>query len=226
MSKTLTAVDRSSRQRMTRFAVRFFTGETLLARLGRAVCRAEALSRKEFFETWEVARSIRKRVRGRPVLELAAGHGLLAALMIILDDSIATATCVDKRKPVSHDRLMEALEEAWPRLAGRVSYQERAIEPSVPASGSLAVSVHGCGAVTDQVLDIALAARCAVAVLPCCHDFDRSDDGGLRGWMEPTLAIDAARAGRLAHAGYRIITTTVPAGITPRNRLLIGWPRP
>ena len=26
--------------------------------------------------------------------------------------------------------------------------------------------------------------------------------------------------------GYRVVTTTVPEDITPRNRLLIGWPRP
>ncbi len=218
--------DKSSRNRMTRCATKFFTGETLFARLGRAVCRAETLSRKEFFETWEVARRIRKRLRGRPVLELAAGHGFLAALMIILDDTIPSATCVDTSKPLSHERLIATLEEAWPRLAGRVAYQERRIEQVVLPTDALIVSVHGCGTLTDQVLGLALAARCPVAVLPCCHDFSDSDDLGLRGWMEPSLAIDAARAARLSLGGYRVVATTIPEDITPRNRLLIGWPVP
>ena len=63
-----------------------------------------------------------------------------------------------------------------------------------------------------------------MAVLPCCHDLDEQDDVGLSGWMEGTLAVDAARAGRLKAAGYEVVTKTIPADITPKNRLLVGWP--
>ena len=79
-----------------------------------------------------------------------------------------------------------------------------------------------CGPLTDVVLERAIAARARVAVLPCCHDVDRSDPGGLSGWMNDALAIDAMRARRLAGAGYRIWTHVIPDEITPKNRLLIG----
>ena len=217
---------KSSRRRLNRFSLRYFSGDNLFAAVGRAVCRAETLPRRELFESWEVAKRIRDQARGRPIYELAAGHGFLAALMLILDESIPHAVCVDRSKPLSHDRLVEALVEDWPRLRGRVLYREEAIEGVEIPPEALAVSVHGCGSVTDTVLDKALAVRCPVAVLPCCHDFDKSEDGGLGGWLGSRLAIDVARANRLTAAGYEITTTTIPDEITQRNRLLIGGPRP
>lgn len=217
-------INKHTRSRLTRFSLKFFPGEGLFDRVGQAVCGAECLPRKEFFETWEVARRLRKRFRDRPVVELAAGHGFLSILLLLLENGIPSATCYDIAKPLSHDKLLSALTPKWPRLAGRVTYEEMGIEKAEVTPESLVVSVHACGALTDLVLDRALAARAAVAVLPCCHNIEKSDDGGLLGWMEATLAIDAARAGRLSAAGYKVITTTIPEEITPRNRLLMGWP--
>jgi hypothetical protein len=42
--------------------------------------------------------------------------------------------------------------------------------------------------------------------------------------MDAALAIDVVRAHRLAASGYRVWTQTIPAEITPKNRLLIGAP--
>jgi hypothetical protein len=42
--------------------------------------------------------------------------------------------------------------------------------------------------------------------------------------VEPPLAIDIRRAVRLQEHGYRIWTQTIPAMITPKNRLLLGAP--
>jgi hypothetical protein len=81
---------------------------------------------------------------------------------------------------------------------------------------------HACGPLTDLLLERAIAAQARVAVLPCCHDVDRSDPGGLSGWMNDALAIDVMRARRLASAGYRIWTQVIAGEITPKNRLLIG----
>ena len=63
-----------------------------------------------------------------------------------------------------------------------------------------------------------------VAVLPCCHNLDDSDDGDLAGWLDGPLAVDVVRAQRLRQRGYRVWTQTIPAGITPKNRLLLGAP--
>ena len=88
------------------------------------------------------------------------------------------------------------------------------------------VSSHACGRLTDVVLDRAAAARARVAVLPCCHDLDSCDTGTLSGWLEGPLAIDVIRAVRLEQQGYRIWTQTIPATVTPKNRLLLGAPAP
>ena len=86
------------------------------------------------------------------------------------------------------------------------------------------VSAHACGTLTDRVLDAALAARAAVAVLPCCHSLGRCDTAGLEAWMPGDVAADAVRALRLRAAGYRVHVQTIPEEITPQNRLIIGIP--
>jgi hypothetical protein len=91
-------------------------------------------------------------------------------------------------------------------------------------AGDVVVSSHACGALTDRILDGAVEARARVAVLPCCHDFATLDAGDLAGWLDRALAIDAMRAVRLRQQGYRVWTQTIPAAITPQNRLLIGAP--
>jgi len=202
-----------------------FPGDTLFARLARAVCRAECLPRKELYEAWEVARRVRRRLRGRVVVDLAAGHGLLAYTMLLLDDSSPRAVCVDTRRPDSAPRLAAILEERWTRLRDRVTYLEAPIEAAPVDVDSLAASVHGCGPLTDQVIDRAIAANAPVAVLPCCHDLRACDTGHLEGWLDGPLAVDVTRAARLRHAGYRVLTQTIPGDVTPMNRLLLAWPQ-
>ena len=77
---------------------------------------------------------------------------------------------------------------------------------------------------TDVVIERALHAGARLAVLPCCHDFEACDTGGLEGWLDPALAIDVRRAARLEAAGYRVWTQSIPAEITPKNRLLLASP--
>jgi len=217
-------LSRSTRNVLNLRTIERFSGETLFARIARAVCEAECLPRKELYEAWETARRVRRQMRGGPVLELAAGHGLLSAILIILDDTTEAATCVDIKQPPSHERLVAALEKHWPRLRGRVRYLEGKIEDTaVPPDGLLA-SVHACGVLTDQVLDLAIKARNRVAVLPCCHDLRQCDTGDLDNWMDGPLAVDATRVARLRQAGFRVRTAQIPADITPKNRLLLGWP--
>ena len=80
------AMRRSSRNRLTAKQRTHFPGENLFDRIARAVCRAGVLPAKELFEAWEVARRVRRKYRGGRVVDLAGGHGLLAHIMLILDD--------------------------------------------------------------------------------------------------------------------------------------------
>jgi Methyltransferase domain len=214
----------SSRGRLTLRDVDRFPDDTLFHRVGRAVCRAGCLPRKELFEAWEVARRVRRLFRGGRVVDMGAGHGLLAHLMLLLDDSSPTALAVDKTPPPSSAALHESLTQTWPRLSGRVAFVARPLEDVEILCTDVVVSSHACGALTDLVLDRAVAARARVAVLPCCHDLGRCEAGPLTGWFDGPAAIDIRRAVGLEQKGYRIWTQTIPAGITPKNRLLLGGP--
>src|SRR4051794_1513340 len=214
----------SSTNRLTYRNLDRFPGVTLFDRIAQAVCRAGCLPRKELYEAWETSRRVRRLFRGGRVVDLGTGHGLLAQLMLILDDTSPCALAVDKVVPPSAATLHGALVDRWPRLSGRVHFVESPLQSVVVLPTDIVLSIHACGRLTDVVLERAIAARARVAVLSCCHNIDLCDAGGLSGWMDDALAIDVMRARRLAGAGYRIWTQIIPADITPKNRLLIGAP--
>jgi hypothetical protein len=216
----------SSRGRLTARDLDRFGGDTLFDRVARAVCRAGCLPRKELYEAWEVARRVRRLFRGGRIVDLCAAHGLLAHVLLILDDTSPDALVVDTAIAPSAAKVHRALVDAWPRLARRVTFVASPLDEVGLASGDLVVSIHACGALTDRVLDRAVAASARVAVVPCCHDRATCEVGGLRGWVDDPLAIDVMRAVRLADAGYRVWTQQIPRAITPKNRLLIGAPLP
>jgi hypothetical protein len=234
----------SSRNRLTVHDVGRFAGDTLFDRVARAACRARCLPRKELYETWEMARRVRRLFRGGRVIDLGGGHGLLAHVMLLLDDSSPSAVVIDKALPPSSAKLHTVLLQEWPRLAGRIELLTSALDGFDICATDVVVSSHACGALTDRVLDRAIAANARVAVLPCCHDLKvaneraseptRAERGsgaigdarGLSGWMDGPAAIDVMRAVRLTQHGYRVWTQIIPAEITAKNRLLLGAPRP
>ncbi len=217
-------LSRSSRNTLNEHHLHLFPGDTLFDRIAQAVCRAGTLPRKELYEAWEVARRVRKKFRRRRIIDCACGHGLLAHIMLILDDGSPEAIAVDKSIPESATRLSQALIQQWPRLAGRITYVKQRIETFQTLSGDLLVSVHGCGLLTDTILTKAIETPCPVAVLPCCQSKSKCDSAGLEGWMDRILAIDTARAMRMQYAGFRTYTRTIPSDITPKNRLLLAEP--
>ena len=214
----------SSKGRLTDRDLERFPGASLFDRLARAVCHAGCLPRKELYEAWEMARRVRRVFRGGRVVDLAAGHGLLAHVLLILDNSSPQAVSVDRTLPPSSARLHDVLADTWPRLAGRVVFDEGPLESVALSQGDLVVSAHACGALADLVLDRAAAVRARVSVLPCCHDLGIHDARLLSGWMDGPLAVDVMRAVRLEQRGYHVRTQTIPALITPKNRLLLGEP--
>jgi hypothetical protein len=218
------AFARGSGNRLTRHDLDRFAGDSLFDRLARVVCEGGCLPRKELYEAWEVARRVRRVFRGGRIADLAGGHGLLAHALLLLDDSSPAAVVVDPVMPKSARTLHHLLVRAWPRLGGRVEHVPAAVDEVALDAADVVVSCHACGALTDLVLGRAAAARARVAVLPCCHDEETCDTGGLAGWLEPSLAIDVVRATRLEASGYRVWTQRIPADITPKNRLLLAAP--
>ena len=218
--------DQASRSRLTHHDLPRFPGNTLFERIARELCQAECVPRKELYEAWEVARRARRRLRGGRVLDLACGHALVAHFMLILDDSSPCALAVDARLPLSAARVADCLSSAWPRLAGRLTLREAQLAEVEARPGDVVVSCHACGKLTDDVLEKAAMVGASVVVLPCCHSEMEGDLGGLTGWLDVALAIDVTRAAKLRSAGYEVHTQTIPASITPKNRLLLGSPKP
>jgi len=214
----------SSKARLTAHDLARFPRQTLFDRIARAVCAAGCLPRKELYEAWEVARRVRRLFRGGRIVDLGGGHGLVAQIMLLLDETSPAALVVDRVLPQSSAKLHAALVAVWPRLEGRVTFVTSAIADIELAEDDVVVSVHACGSLTDEVIARATQRRTKVAVLPCCHDLQTCDTGVLTGWMDGPAAIDAMRAVRLEARGYRVWTQTISADITPKNRLLIGAP--
>jgi len=217
-------IKKSSKSRLTVKQLSEYSGDTLFERIARAVCRAGTLPAKELFEAWEVARRVRRRYRGGRVLDLACGHGLLAHIMLLLDDSSPEALAVDTRLPLNTEKLSEAILATWPRLRGRIHLVASSLEDIVISRDDLIVSSHACGTLTDQIIAQSIKAGARLAVLPCCHNLARSDTGALEGWIDGPLAVDITRVARLRAAGYMVFTQRIPEEITPQNRLLMGHP--
>ncbi|MBW1753384.1 MAG: methyltransferase domain-containing protein, partial [Deltaproteobacteria bacterium] len=131
---------KSSKNRLTPRQQSLFAGNSLFDKIARAVCRAGTLPRKELHEAWEMAKRVRRRYRGGRIIDLACGHGLLAHIMLILDDSSKTAIAVDKKIPLNAGKLSNALITTWPRLQNRVIYKEMPVEESIILPDDIVVS--------------------------------------------------------------------------------------
>ncbi len=215
---------KSTKSRLTEKQLSVFPGDTLFDKLARAVCRAGTLPGKELFEAWEVARRVRRIFRGGRIVDLACGHGLLAHIMLLLDDSSKEALAVDLDFNTNTRQLSQLIIDRWPRLKNRIHFIRSRVEDIALGPDDLVVSVHACGRLTDTIIESAANAGARLAVLPCCHDIKLGDLGGLGGWVDGSLAIDVTRAARLRAKGYAVITRTIPEEITPKNRLLMAHP--
>jgi hypothetical protein len=183
-----------AKDRLTRHDLGRFAGDSLFDRVARAVCEAEVLPRKELYEAWEVARRTRRRARGGRVVDVAGGHGLLAHVMLLLDDTSPEAVVVDPACPPSADVISAVLTAAWPRLAGRVRYETRPLGEIALTADDVVVSSHACGALSDAVLD-ARGYRVWTQTIPgVITPKNRLLIGVLRGRAEATASSDESEA--------------------------------
>ena len=137
----------SSRGRLTDRDLDRFPSETLFDRLARAVCHAGCLPRKELYEAWEVGRRVRRRLRGGRVVDFGGGHGLLAQVLLLLDDSSPSAIVVDKALPLSSAAASRRAACMPGRDSRGVSHSSRCRWTDVPVeTDDVVVSSHACGA--------------------------------------------------------------------------------
>ena len=136
-------MNRSTKSRLTEKQLSWFPGDTLFEKIARSVCRVGTLPGKELFEAWEVARRVRRIFRGGRVVDLACGHGLLAHIMLLLDDSSPEALAVDLDFNANTRQLSKVIMDRWPRLKDRIHFTRARIEEIELGPGDLAAGDRG-----------------------------------------------------------------------------------
>jgi Methyltransferase domain len=216
-----------SRNKLSPSHARYYPDDGLLDTLGRAICAVDCLPRKELHEAWEMATRIRTWLAGDAVVrvvDLCAGYGLLAQVLLLQDnDPRATALAVDVRPAKNYVLVHDAVVAAFPNLAGRVTFERARIEDVTLGSSDVIVSAHACGALSDTVLSRATALGARVALMPCCHRTRWRAD--LVGLADPAAMIDEERTMWLVERGYDVFVDAIPANVSAKNRLLLGRPR-
>jgi len=216
-----------SRNKLSPSHARHYRGDTVLDALGRAICAVDCLPRKELHEAWEMATRVRAWLGPSPVLrvvDLCAGYGLLGQVLLLLDaDAQTTAIAVDKRLPKNHTLVHGAVIEAFPVLAGRVTFEQARLEDVALGDGDVIVSAHACGDLSDAVLHRASVVRARVALLPCCHLTRWRPD--LAELADPAARIDEDRVRWLTDRDYDVVIDEIPPSVSAMNRLLLGRPR-
>ena len=203
----------------------WFTGDTMLDRLARALAAAKAIDMKEFVESLEFYHRVRRTVRGEIVADLCCGHGLTGLLFALFERRVEQVWLVDRVRPEAHARLFDAVCSLGEWIAPKVRYVEAPLKTLALPKGAGVIGVHACGGATDLCLRKAIEAGGPVAVMPCCYG--RAVPSGppaLHAALGKILSADIDRTYRLEQTGYSVQWSAIPRSITPLNRIIIGRP--
>ncbi|MEO0600389.1 MAG: methyltransferase, partial [Myxococcota bacterium] len=213
------------RKHMAARALPAFEGAGPATRLARALADHHALAVKEVVESFEFHYRVRRRLRGPRMADLCAGHGLVG-LLFATERVVEHVLLVDRVRPPAFGRALAAVASVFPQVRDKVEFVEADVRTVELSPGTRSVAVHACGEATDACLDRAIAARGAIAVMPCCYqNAGRDAPTGLRGALGAQTATDVHRTYRLEEEGFAVDWTAVPAAVTPMNRILLARPR-
>jgi len=231
-------------------AERFVDAEpALFVELAKVVCSTSMLPQKELHECWQMANVVHKTFpECLHVADIAAGHGLLAWILVLLARSseipiLRTAVAVDINRPKSADALAAAITDRWPNLTDAVHYVEGSIDAVIAGDGpsTLLVAAHACGSLSDRVLMAAIKSQSPVAIMPCCHSLRKQGHSltslalasGLPSHSIDSIISSAAAVGQatsidqfriaaLTALGYHISEDSIQPEITAFNRIIMG----
>lgn len=218
----------SSRFELDQKSAPSFRGDALGERIVRALAERHAIKVKEVLESFETFDRVRRTLRGPRVADLCCGHGLTGLLFAAYEREVEDVVLLDKVRPSRAERVLAAVIDAAPWVEGKVRWVEDRVTNATEhlARGTSLIAVHACGARTDRALDAALELGSPVAVLPCCYARTaQSAPPALREALGVEQAADIDRTYRLERAGWSVRWSSIPAAITPMNRLLVAVPR-
>jgi hypothetical protein len=203
----------------------YFASDRLTDRLVRELVLGQVLRWKEILECFEFFDVTRKLVGRSCMADLCCGHGLLGILFALLVEEVERVHLIDTSIPDSLERVLEVATRLGPWVEDKVMISEQDIQAAqsmLPAATGI-VCAHGCGALTDQALDLALGLHGPVAAMPCCCH-PRSPDAPQVLCQELGVknGVDVHRTYRLHEAGYQVLWRYIPEDITPMNRIIVG----
>jgi hypothetical protein len=236
------SASQSARKKLKLRHLSLFSSPMLFDEFASVVCETGIMARKEVFETWAAALHIDARFPGsRRVADIAAGHGLLAWALLVIDDARSpqqprTALCIDKRLPPSAEAIESAMLRKWPHLSKRFDFVQGSLEQLEPHKSCLLASVHACAGLSDILVAVAAKSGAPVALVPCCHSRKKLDGASVFAKAEydaiilaqkvPDLAerLDEARCTALRNAGFDVNVEILPEQFTAKNRLIMASP--
>jgi len=202
-----------------------FTSDSLQDYFLREIAKQRMIPVKEVLETFEFFGRIRKTVRSKFVVDLFCGHGLLGILFAIFERKVEHVLLIDRKQPDSQIKLLEIAARVAPWSVDKIENRKAEInlQGDWITEGCSIVSSHACGTLSDMCIDIALKTKGSIALLPCCYP-----RGGCQAPQAVQTAVglkmayDIDRTYRLENAGYLVRWSTIPAEITPMNRVIIA----
>jgi hypothetical protein len=214
-----------SKFRLDHKSAPYFTGERLAERIVWALAERRAISVKETLESFETFSRVRRRLRAPHMADVCCGHGLTGLLFAAAERQVEDVILFDQEKPSKADLIVEAVVEAAPWVASKVTWVEddvsRAAKHLAPKTS--VVAVHACGVRTDRALEAAAAVGGDVAVVPCCYAQTAPEAPlALREKLGNELATDIHRTYWLEARGYLTDWAEIPRAITPKNRIIVG----
>ena len=182
-----------NRRRKEEVVAHYEYQDHLFDQFATVICNAGVVARKEVFETWASALYIHYSFLStddanyssnggriiRRIVDVAAGHGLLAWALLLLSDEEErnnikknqqeqhplTVFCLDVQMPPSAELIHEAMIQQWPHLNDRFDYVEARLEQLVPHKSCLLASVHACGILSDMLVSTAAKHQIPIALV-------------------------------------------------------------
>jgi len=213
-----------SRQRFGDLLGSLFPASHFKERVAKALVEQRAVNLKELLESFEFHHRVRRRVRAPIVADLFCGHGLTGLIFAMAEKSVERVILVDKRRPPSFTKMHDIICELAPWVRDKVEYREQLVEAANLPAGTTVLAVHACGPRTDLAIETAAKCKGALALMPCCYrSAARPGPRVLLEALGTERAIDVDRTYRIERLGLQVDWASIPAAVTPMNRVLIGW---
>lgn len=180
------------------------------------------------------------------VLDVAGGHGALAALFLLSNPATQRAVCIDPSR-VGNNGVTKAWGHLWKSELGdsdkdskkELVYRNECLTIGLPSEIQKALSMtqspeqilvvacHACQHLSEQILEISCRYGVSAAVVPCCQK-DSSPGGA---WKATSKALeiplqqmmDVLLAGRIMGKGsHEVRMKCMNKQITPQNRVILA----